>query len=176
MLAGLSPSCQLSRPAANEGGYPGLQEPWCPLPPEISLLWALSPGYGQAALGWNQGSAFPFVFLFFHQVGVRHLVTGMQEGPALGDLSEPWFYLENEHTAYFIGMLGGAEEAQKKACDISVHESCGHISFLPLDRRFLKIGPNLLFPSDFLFMTVPQKSHGGIAESRSWPGGPSLLG
>ena len=38
----------------------------------------------------------------------------MQEGPALGDLTEPRFYLENEHTSYFIGMLGGAEERKHR--------------------------------------------------------------
>lgn len=59
------------------------------------------------------------------------MATGMQEVPALGDLSEPRFpYLENEHTAYFIGMLGGAEEMKhRKRPVIFLHMSHAGTSF-----------------------------------------------
>lgn len=101
----------------------------------------------------------------------------MQEVPALGDLSESPVYLENAHTAYFIGMLGGAEEVKhRKACDLSAHESCGHISFLPLDRRLLKIGSNL-FPFRFpLYDTSSEKSQGYCRGQILAPQDPPSLG
>lgn len=61
-------------------------------------------------------------------------------------------------------------EAQEKACDLSAHMSHADISFLPLDEAPEDRVKSLPFRFP-LFMTLPQKSHGGIAEGRSWPGG-----
>lgn len=47
-----------------------------------------------------------------------------------------------------------------------------HVSFLPLDRRFLKIEPNL--PLGFLFKILHQKSAHGY--SGFWPGNSPFLG
>lgn len=43
---------------------------------------------------------------------------------------------------------------------------CRHISFLPVDRRFLEIGSNLFFPLDFLLKILHQKSARGYSREQ----------
>lgn len=153
-----------------------------PSPPSvIPLLWAPPQDMVKPTQAWIKALLFPS---FSHaSISTQYLPAGYwvpgrlgyrDEGgrdiAALHDPSEPQsLFLKNGHTTYFIGTSReGNDEMQKKLVSFfSAWVMWAQVSLLPLDRRFLKMWPNLAL--DFLFKIILHQKNARRC-SRSWPG------